>query len=126
MALDVAGRDYPSIETQILLYTNDYFDNYVSWLNGLAENHVTDNAPLTANNLANFQSRINKYDGWSLHINHHHQTISQQGQAASVCIYRERRSFDVQSPGMQCVSVWAQSNNYVDTYLTYWIPWQIV
>ena len=27
---------------------------------------------------------------------------------------------------MQCVSVWAQSHNYVDTYLTYWIPWQVV
>lgn len=76
MALDVAGRDYPSIDTQIVLYTNEYFDSYVSWLNGIAENHVTDNAPLTANNLANFQSKINKYDGWSLQISHKHQTIS--------------------------------------------------
>lgn len=82
-------RQFTSIDTTITLYTNNYFPYYVSWLAGSASNYVTTSSPLTSNDLTNFNSKIASYEGWAINIYSTHKTISKQGQAASLCLYRQ-------------------------------------
>lgn len=68
-------REFPSIGTDITLYTNENFPNYIAWLAGTASNSVTSSAPLTSNDLTNFNSKAASYDDWAIHIYTTHQTI---------------------------------------------------
>ncbi len=61
-------RKFPSIGTDITLYTNNYFTAYVGWLAGSASNYVTTSEPLTSNDLTNFNSKIASYDDWAINI----------------------------------------------------------
>lgn len=116
------ARNYPSINTDIALYWNDDFESYKTWLEITAPYHTTSDAPLTTNDLDNFESKISSYDGWSIHILHNHETINAIGEAATVCIYRAERSFDTEEPGMQCIVSAAVSISASDTYNTFWFP----
>lgn len=77
---------------------------------------------MTANDLSNFETLIQNYDGWAINIYHAHDTINAAGEAATVCIWRAERSYDTESPGLQCVVAAAVNMSATDTYLTFWFP----
>ena len=65
---------------------------------------------------------MQEYDGFAIQIEHQHATIQTQGESAALCLYRDFKPGDVQSPGMQCMLAIAQNGRYADTYRSYWFP----
>ena len=80
-------NEFTNINLSTVLYLNTEWDSYKTWLSTQASTIIDETYDnLTSALLTSFQSHVNQYDGWAIHVELSYDNISVTNQERAFCI----------------------------------------